>query len=54
VPFVPIASALVSFALMLSLPVATWARLAVWMAVGVGLYFAYGRLRSKVGARSAS
>ena len=50
VPFVPIASAVVSFALMLSLPFATWARLAVWMAVGVGLYFGYGRMRSKVGA----
>ena len=42
VPVVPIASALVSLALMVSLPGATWARLLVWMALGVALYFAYG------------
>ena len=54
VPFVPIASAVVSLLLMLSLPAATWLRLGVWMAVGVGLYFGYGRMRSKVGARSVS
>jgi APA family basic amino acid/polyamine antiporter len=46
VPFVPVASALVSFLLMLSLPKETWERLAIWMAVGLVIYFAYGRRRS--------
>jgi len=46
VPFVPIASALVSFLLMLSLPKETWERLAIWMAIGLVVYFAYGRRRS--------
>ena len=38
-PVVPIASAVVSLILMLSLPLETWARLAVWMAVGIVVYF---------------
>ena len=46
VPFVPIASAVVSLGLMLSLPASTWERLAIWMVIGVGIYFAYGRTRS--------
>jgi APA family basic amino acid/polyamine antiporter len=45
-PFVPIASAVVSFALMLSLPGATWERLAIWMAAGFVIYFFYSRRRS--------
>jgi APA family basic amino acid/polyamine antiporter len=43
VPAVPIASAAIAFLLMLSLPAATWIRLGVWMAVGVAIYWAYGR-----------
>ena len=46
VPWLPIASALVSFGLMLSLPRETWERLIIWMAIGIGLYFVYGRRRS--------
>ncbi len=34
VPFVPIAAAAISFVLMLGLPLATWQRLFVWMAIG--------------------
>ena len=48
VPAVPIASAVVSFILMLSLPIATWERLAIWMAIGVAIYVFYGRRRSKI------
>jgi APA family basic amino acid/polyamine antiporter len=50
VPVIPIASAVVSLALMASLPGATWTRLVVWMAIGVVLYFTYGARRSRVGA----
>jgi APA family basic amino acid/polyamine antiporter len=47
VPVVPIASAIVSLALMASLPGTTWARLVIWMAIGVGVYFAYGARRRR-------
>ncbi|HEY7474140.1 MAG TPA: amino acid permease [Vicinamibacterales bacterium] len=46
VPFVPIASAVVSLLLMASLPLATWERLGIWMAIGTALYFMYGRKRA--------
>ncbi|HSR99842.1 MAG TPA: amino acid permease [Kofleriaceae bacterium] len=49
VPVVPIASAVVSLALMASLPGATWLRLLVWMALGIVLYFTYGARRSRAG-----
>jgi APA family basic amino acid/polyamine antiporter len=48
VPALPIASALVSFALMLALPASTWQRLMIWMVIGVVIYFAYGRTHSKL------
>jgi APA family basic amino acid/polyamine antiporter len=48
VPFVPIASAVVSLLLMLSLPLATWERLGIWMAIGVAIYFVYGRRKALV------
>src|SRR6187455_2082756 len=43
VPALPIASALVSLALMAALPASTWERLIIWMAIGLAIYFAYGR-----------
>jgi len=49
VPAVPILSAVVSLGLMASLPAKTWERLVIWMAVGVALYFLYGRRRSRLG-----
>ena len=48
VPFVPIAGILACFYLMLGLPVDTWARLIIWMALGLAIYFLYGRRHSKV------
>ena len=47
-PFVPAASALVSLALMLSLPGETWTRLFLWMAIGIVIYFMYSARRSNL------
>jgi APA family basic amino acid/polyamine antiporter len=46
VPFVPIMGILVCLYLMYSLPNESWLRLVVWMAVGIGVYFWYGRRKS--------
>ncbi|MEU3555626.1 amino acid permease [Streptomyces fragilis] len=46
VPALPIVSVLASLWLMLNLPAETWIRFAVWMAIGVVVYFAYSRRRS--------
>ena len=46
VPALPIASAVVSTALMAALPWSTWERLIIWMALGLVIYFAYGRSHS--------
>jgi APA family basic amino acid/polyamine antiporter len=48
VPLVPILGILISFGLMASLPVATWIRLFVWLAIGMAIYFGYGRYHSHV------
>jgi APA family basic amino acid/polyamine antiporter len=41
VPFVPIAGAAICLAQMVGLPLATWERLVIWLAVGLTIYFAY-------------
>jgi len=51
VPFIPILSALVSFALMLGLPFDTWLRLVIWMVIGLVIYFAYGYRHSELRKR---
>lgn len=48
VPFVPIMGILVCFYLMYALPLDTWIRLFVWMAIGFVVYFAYGKRNSKL------
>jgi basic amino acid/polyamine antiporter, APA family len=48
VPFVPLAGIIACVYLMAGLPVDTWARLIVWMAIGLVIYFLYGRHHSKV------
>ncbi|MDH2424259.1 amino acid permease [Sphaerisporangium sp. TRM90804] len=48
VPVVPILAALASLYLMLNLPVETWLRFLIWMAIGVAVYFAYGVRHSRM------
>lgn len=50
VPFVPIMGILISFLMMAYLPLDTWLRLVVWLAIGMGVYFGYGRKHSRVQA----
>ena len=49
-PWVPACGVLSSFGLMTFLPQETWERLAVWLVLGMIVYFAYGRKHSKVQA----
>jgi APA family basic amino acid/polyamine antiporter len=48
VPLVPILGILICGYMMWGLPVDTWIRLAVWMALGLLIYFAYGRSHSRL------
>ena len=45
VPVLPVLSILCCLLLMLNLPLETWIRFVVWLAVGLAIYFAYGRKR---------
>jgi APA family basic amino acid/polyamine antiporter len=54
VPYVPIAGVLFCFYLMASLPLDTWIRLVVWMAIGLAIYFGYGRRHSRLRAEVAA
>ncbi len=46
-PWVPVIGALACIAQMLSLPLATWIRLIVWLLIGFAMYFGYARRRSR-------
>jgi APA family basic amino acid/polyamine antiporter len=46
VPLVPVLGILVCLLLMFSLPAENWLRLVVWLAIGLAIYFGYGRRRS--------
>ncbi len=48
VPFVPILGALISAVQMFSLSFGTWLRLIAWLAIGLLIYFTYGRKNSKL------
>jgi basic amino acid/polyamine antiporter, APA family len=48
VPFVPIMGIIVCVYLMYALPVESWARLAIWLGIGLLIYFVYGRKNSRL------
>jgi APA family basic amino acid/polyamine antiporter len=47
-PVTPILGILISFGLMLGLPLVTWIRLFVWLIIGLVIYFTYGKKHSRV------
>lgn len=47
-PWLPWLSAAICAYLMLTLPLETWVRFAIWMALGFGIYFAYGYRKSRL------
>jgi APA family basic amino acid/polyamine antiporter len=48
VPVFPILGVIFCFALMLSLPILTWIRFLVWLAIGMLIYFGYGVRHSRL------
>jgi APA family basic amino acid/polyamine antiporter len=50
VPMVPILGIAVCLLLMFSLPAENWLRLFVWLAIGLCIYFGYGRRHSALGS----
>ena len=51
VPAIPILGAAISLLQMVSLPLDTWLRLIIWMAIGFVIYFLYSRRHSSVGGK---
>lgn len=52
VPIVPLLGMLICLFMMVLLPGDTWVRLAVWLILGLLIYFTYGRRHSRVAAQS--
>jgi APA family basic amino acid/polyamine antiporter len=52
VPFVPIMGILICGYMMWGLPADTWLRLIIWMALGMAIYFLYGRHHSKLAGKA--
>ena len=46
VPYVPLLGILTCLVIMFSLPIETWIRLIVWLAIGLIIYFFYGKKNS--------
>jgi len=54
IPFTPIMGIVVSLLMMFSLGWQTWARLIIWLAIGLVIYFTYGRHHSRVQLANAA
>jgi len=54
VPVVPILGIATCVLMMVSLPWETWLRLAVWLAIGLAIYFGYGKKHSKLRQQQAA
>jgi len=54
VPWVPILGMGMNFAMMCSLGWENWLRLLVWLLIGLGIYFGYGRSRSTMALQRAA
>jgi APA family basic amino acid/polyamine antiporter len=54
VPYVPLAGMGMNFWLMYSLGWENWVRLVVWLVIGLGIYFFYGRKRSTMALQRAA
>jgi APA family basic amino acid/polyamine antiporter len=50
VPLVPILGIVCCLFLMIGLPLETWARLVIWLVIGLAIYFGYGRSHSALAA----
>ena len=48
VPLIPALGVISCVLLMVFLPISTWVRLAVWLAIGFAIYFGYGQKHSKL------
>ncbi|WP_428537885.1 amino acid permease [Rhodopila sp.] len=54
VPVVPVLGILFCLLLMAGLPLMTWLRLVVWLAIGMVIYLSYGRTHSRLRGRPAT
>ncbi|WP_421938279.1 amino acid permease [Pedobacter sp.] len=54
VPLIPILGILTCVAMMVFLPWETWIRLAVWLLIGLAIYYGYGKKNSKLGIESSN
>ncbi|PWS30881.1 amino acid permease [Pedobacter paludis] len=52
VPLIPILGILTCIAMMVFLPLETWLRLAVWLIIGLAIYFWYGKKNSKLNGKA--
>jgi basic amino acid/polyamine antiporter, APA family len=53
-PVLPVLSAVACLYLMANLSIETWLRFLAWLALGLVVYFVYGRRHSRLGDRVAS
>ena len=53
-PFVPALSAVLCLGMMASLATETWIRFVVWLAIGLAIYFGYGKRHSHLATGEAS